>query len=157
MAVFHNFFCGASLVGFGYLFGAFNSLESQPMQAQVEDQDLPSKEAVKKIKTVQSELKGAMSILQGENRYRAAIQNYNAFAISVGGIDAIRDLESGRGVDPETFAGLYADQATDEVAQDLGRDEQGRLTYKGRVIRMYSTARLKKHFELRKKIEDARN
>lgn len=157
MAAFYKLICGASLVGFGYLLGTFNTLDSEPMQAQVEDQDLPSQEAVKKIKTVQSELKGAVSILQGENRYRSAIQGYNAFAVSVGGIDAIRDLESGRGVDPETFAGLYADQATDEVAQDLGRDEQGRLTYKGRVIRMYSTARLKKHFELRKKIEEDRN
>ncbi len=146
----------AALVGFGYVLGSFNTFESQPMQAQVDSGELPSQDAVKKIKTVQTELKGAMSILQSENRYRSAIQGYNAFAIAAGGIDAVRDLESGRGVDPETFAGLYADQATDEVAADLGRDDQGRLTYKGRVIRMNSTARLKKLFEMRKKIEDAR-
>lgn len=156
MKPIRHLFGATALVGFGYVLGTFNTFQSQPMQAQVDNSDLPSQDAVKKIKTVQSELKGAMAMLQGENRYRSAIQGYNAFAIAAGGIDAIRDLESGRGVDPETFAALYADQATDEVAADLGRDEQGRLTYKGRVIRMYSTARLKKLFEMRKKIEDAR-
>lgn len=156
MKPFRHLLGATALVGFGYVLGTFNTFESQPMQAQVDNGTLPSQDAIKKIKTVQSELKGAMAMLQGENRYRSAMQGYNAFAIAAGGIDAIRDLESGRGVDPETFAALYADQAKDEVAADLGRDEQGRLTFKGRVIRMYSTARLKKLFEMRKKIEDAR-
>jgi hypothetical protein len=68
----------------------------------------------------------------------------NTYAIMVGGVDALDDLESGRGVDPETFAALYAGDAIDEVAQHLSRDEDGRLTYKNRPLRIYPVSRLKK-------------
>jgi hypothetical protein len=40
-------------------------------------------------------------------------------------------------VDPETFGALYSGLATDAVIVDLGRDSENRLTYKGRVVRMY--------------------
>ena len=50
------------------------------------------------------------------------------------------------GVDPETFAALYAGLASPEVRQSLARDAQGRLTYKNKVIRMYPIARLKQAF-----------
>ena len=60
--------------------------------------------------------------------------------------DAISDLETGRGVDPETFAALYAEQATDEVRLKLTRDDQGRLLYNGKLVQMYSISRLKTAF-----------
>ena len=50
---------------------------------------------------------------------RSAIIGVNYFAVSVGGIDAIRDLEEDRGVDPETLAGLRAGFAVPEVAEHL--------------------------------------
>lgn len=65
-------------------------------------------------------------------------------AVLAGGINAVDDLESGRGVDPETFAALYADEATEDVKLHLGKDEDGRLTYKNKVVRIYPISRLKK-------------
>lgn len=95
---------------------------------------------------------------------RTAFIGTNYFGVSVGGIDAIRDLEEGRGVDPETLAALYAGFAIPSVAADLNlkrdRDPRGnvilkidaadgRLRYKGAVIRMYSPARLRELFDRR--------
>jgi hypothetical protein len=91
----------------------------------------------------------AMQMLQDEKRYVPAILGLNAFATSVGGVDAMADLESAQGVDPETFAGLYAGQAVPEVAEHLAHDAQGRVTYKNRVVRLYSPTRLKQLFAAR--------
>jgi hypothetical protein len=64
----------------------------------------------------------------------------------------VADLESGRGVDPETFAALYADLAAGNLRADIERDSQGRLTYKNKVIRMYPIATLKQRFALRRQL-----
>ena len=61
-------------------------------------------------------------------------------------MDAVADLDSGQGVDPVTFAGLYAGRAIQEVADHLSYDEEGRLLYKNKVVRMYSIERLKRLF-----------
>jgi hypothetical protein len=90
-----------------------------------------------------------MQMLQDEKRYVPAILGLNAFATSVGGVDAIADLESGQGVDPETFAGLYAGQAVPEVAEHLAHDAQGRVTYKSRIVRLYNPTRLRQLFAAR--------
>lgn len=73
--------------------------------------------------------------------------------LSVAGIDAVRDLEEGRGVDPETFAAIYADRATPEVTQNIDTDADGRKRYKGTVIRLYSKERLKEIFQRRDAVE----
>jgi hypothetical protein len=88
-------------------------------------------------------------MLQEEKRYVPAIQGLNAFATTVGGVDAIADLESGQGVDPETFAGLYAGQALAEVAESLARDAEGHLTYKNKIVRVYSSTRMRQLFAMR--------
>ncbi len=92
---------------------------------------------------------------------KTAFIGTNYFAISVGGIDAIRDLEENRGVDPETFAALYAGFAIPSVAKHLnlkkttnldGRLElkiealDGRLRYKGAAVRLYSPEKLRELF-----------
>jgi hypothetical protein len=63
--------------------------------------------------------------------------------------DAAEAAMAGRGVDPETFAGLYAGLAVDEVASELAHDDEGRLTYKGKLVRMYPISRLKRLFAQR--------
>jgi hypothetical protein len=95
---------------------------------------------------------------------RPAIIGVNYFAISVGGIDALRDLEEGRGVDPETLAGLLSGFARPEVAEHLNLKKisgiggevilkidaaDGRLRYKGTVVRLYSPARLAELYDRR--------
>lgn len=83
----------------------------------------------------------------------SAFSGINYFAASVGGIDVEKDLEEGRGVDPETFAALYADRANAKIAEHLDYDEQGRLRYKKNVIRLYSRDRLKQVFNRRTQLE----
>ena len=90
-----------------------------------------------KIKAAADALKSAMEALVVENRYASAIKGVNTFTVLTGGGNSEADLQSNVGVDPETFAGLYAGLASDSIVADLGRDPEGRLTYKGRVIRMY--------------------
>ena len=83
----------------------------------------------------------------------SAFGGVNYFATSVGGVNAERDLEEGRGVDPETFAALYAEMASPKIAQSLDYDELGRLRYKKNVIRIYSRDRLKQLFQQRDQLE----
>ncbi|MFY9254373.1 MAG: hypothetical protein WAO83_13045 [Fuerstiella sp.] len=104
---------------------------------------------------------------------RPAILGTNYFAVSVAGIDSIKDLEEGRGVDPETLGGLYAGFAIPDVAKHLNlarsRGENGelivrvtspdgRLRYKGTVVRLYPADRLRELFERRDafRVEDSR-
>lgn len=90
--------------------------------------------------------------LNAESLNVKATEDLNYFAMSVGGIDAVKDLEEGRGVDPETFAAIYADRASPEVTQHIDTDELGRMRYKGTVIRIYSRQRLREVFQRRDQI-----
>jgi hypothetical protein len=108
-----------------------------------------------KLRSTEQAVAEAMQMLQDEKRYVPAIVGLNAFATTVGGVDAIADLESGQGVDPETFAGLYAGQAVPEVAEHLAHDSQGRVTYKSRVVRLYNPTRLKQLFATRVELAPA--
>ncbi len=136
------------LVGLGYILGASQSSNSL-VHAQGGADGAPSQESVKAITDVFTAVQAAKTTLSGEGRYNLATKSLNVSALCSGGVDAVADLEAGRGVDPETFAALYADQATDEIAADIGKDEQGRLTYKGKVIRMYSVSKLKQMYQER--------
>ena len=132
------------LIGLGYVLGTSQSSNSV---VRAQGDAAPSQEAVKAITDVYTAVQNAKTVLSGEGKYNLATKTLNLSALGSGGIDAVADLDAGRGVDPETFAALYADQATDEIAADLGKDEQGRLTYKGKVIRMYSVSKLKQMFQ----------
>jgi hypothetical protein len=136
--------CG--LVALGYAWGR---MDAAPLVCAQEQSTLPSEETAKKIQTANDALRLAVDALKNESRYNLATKSMNVFAIMTGGVDAVDDLESGRGVDPETFAALYAGEANDEVAQHLSKDEDGRLTYKNRPIRIYPVSRLKKLYTQR--------
>ena len=114
-----------------------------------------------KVSRAVRDLDGFLKAIQFE---RSAILGVNYFAVSVGGIDAIRDLEEDRGVDPETMAGLLAGFAIPEVAEHLNMVKSldgsgnvqlqidaadGRLRYKGSVVRLYSPKRLAELFDRR--------
>ena len=147
---------GGGLLALGYVLGTLNPLALPQAGAQAEPAESTlSDDARTKIKQANEALLSAMSTLQAEQLYNPATKGLNAFAITSGGLDAVADLDSGRGVDPETFAGLYAGDAIDEVAQHLGRDEEGRLTYKNRVIRMYPIAKLKRMLAERARLSGA--
>ena len=87
-----------------------------------------------------------------EGKYEAITEGINTFLVLTGGGNAREDLESGRGVDPETFAGLYAGKALPEIQTLLGLNEHGQITYNNEVVRLYPKSRLKKLFAQRTQI-----
>ncbi|SFJ19540.1 hypothetical protein [Planctomicrobium piriforme] len=130
----------AILMGAGYLMGA-----GQLSLPAVTAQDAADPTAMK-IHNVHRSLLDAKDALETDGKYTAITDGLNAFLILSGGGNAKEDLESGRGVDPDTFAALYAGRATPEIAPLLGVNEQGQITYNNEVIRMYSKSRLQKAF-----------
>lgn len=106
-------------------------------------------ELTEKIGEAYAAVQTARGTLDQDGLYNPATKTANITGIMSGGVDAVADLESGRGVDPETFAALYAGMANDAVAAELDKDELGRLTYKGKVVRIYSISRLKLMYQER--------
>lgn len=102
-----------------------------------------SDETKKAIETAATSLNAAVEALKLDQAYTSATKGVNTFGVFTGGIDSIKDLEDGRGVDPETFAALYAGLASEEIADKIGRDEEGRVTYNGRLVRMYPVSRIR--------------
>ena len=148
------FLAACGLVALGYLLGScdlFRVAQAQPDDASVSD------EATKKIVEAHDALRKAMEQLKLESRYESVTKGVNAFSVLVGGINAREDLESGQGVDPETFAALNVaafqlkkNNIKDELLADwvdtnlLGYDSNGHLTYRNKVVRIYSISRLRK-------------
>jgi hypothetical protein len=132
----------AAALAAGYIVGNLQLLRLPLAFAQ--DEQAPSEEAAKKILAANDALRAAMDSLKTEGFYNSATNGLNAYAVMVGGVDAQKDLEEGKGVDPETFAALYAGDAIEAVAEHLSRDEEGRLTYKNKIVRIYPISKLKK-------------
>ncbi|MCY2963854.1 MAG: hypothetical protein NT069_09445 [Planctomycetota bacterium] len=102
-----------------------------------------------KIRAAADAMRSAADALANEQKYQPATKGMNTFAILSGGRNTVDDLENGAIVDPETYSALYADLATDTVAVHLGRDSENRLTYKGKVIRIYPVQFLQSRYLLR--------
>ncbi len=139
-----------ALAGFlftaGFMAGSFFSTGPVLLQAAQPAGERLSDDTLASYRQADQGFSELADMLESEDRYRPATQGKNYFAIAAGGIDAVRDLEEGRGVDPETFAGLYAGRALPDIAEFLEFDRDGRLRYKGAVVRMYSRERLKRLF-----------
>lgn len=154
MVQIKQFAFGGALVALGYLLGTCSPFA--PVRAQ-EGNSLPSDDATKKIVEANDKLKAAVDSLKLESRYESATKGINSYAVLAGGLNAKEDLESGHGVDPETFAALYTaafdlkkQQTRDDSLADwvdisqLDYDAEGRLTYGGKVVRIYPVSKLKK-------------
>ena len=139
----------------GYLAGLAGAVNPGVVGAQDTLEELKP-ETAKKLKTTYETAKDAAQALKDEKRYETATEGVNLFAVSVGGLNVLDDLEKGRGVDPETFAALYADRALPVISEKVGRDAQGRITYDNKVVRLYSIARLQKLFDQRRKYSGER-
>lgn len=97
-----------------------------------------------KIKAAHESLKAAMDALQQDGKYEGLSESPNAFLILSGGGNAMEDLQSGQGVDPETFAALYSKNVKPEVQDALTTDEQGRILYNDQLVRLYSRSKLER-------------
>jgi hypothetical protein len=137
----------AAVLGIGYLLGSSQILRLPNVLAQ--DKGGPSDETVKKIQTAYDALRAAQDALKQEGLHKPVTKGLNSYAVLAGGLDCEKDLEEGKGVDPETFAALYAGDAVESIEPDLSRDEDGRLTYKNKVVRIYPISRLKKIHDMR--------
>lgn len=146
---------GGLMLGCGYLLGAFGA-GTLEVTAQEPDVGV-TEETANKIRDAHRRLTDAMEALQAQGRYEAVTEGINSFLVLSGGGNAREDLESGRGVDPETFAALYAGRALPEIQDLLDTDEQGRITYNDEVVRMYSKARLQRIFANRIQLTETGN
>ena len=141
-----------TLLALGYVAGQSGFLAPRGLSAQnAAAPQGPSEDSVEKITNGFDAMKTAAASLKREGRYTPATSGMNMFAVSVGGLDVKGDLEKGRGVDPETFAALYAGLATVEIQEHIAKDSQGRVTYKGKVVQMYPIRRLTQLFKERLK------
>lgn len=133
------------LVAVGYVLGASGLFAPVPLAAQPKPAvEGISEESASKIKAANEAMQAAVVALQADQKYVPATTGFNSFAILSGGVNAVEDLENNRGVDPETFAGLYAGLADDTIKSKLNTDAEGRITYDGKVVRLYPISRLKK-------------
>ena len=147
-----------SLLAGGYLLGSADLFSPRPLSAQ-DDSAQPagnpiSQDAQNKIAAARAALQEAQAALVAEGLYKPITKGLNPIAVLAGGVDAQKDLESGLGVDPGTFAALYAGLATDVVHEQLGRDAEGRLTYKKRLIQMYPISNIKKLYQAANVVSD---
>ncbi|HCP13903.1 MAG TPA: hypothetical protein DIT89_16335 [Planctomycetaceae bacterium] len=143
----------AVLLAAGYVAGAL----TQPATLSAVSQDGSSndvgQDVLKAYHAVSKSVKELNSLLSAGGQSSTVTSGVNFFSSSVGGVNAEQDLEEGRGVDPETFAALYADLATPQIAEHIDYDELGRLRYKKNVVRIYSRERLKALFSRRDQLD----
>jgi len=138
----------------GYAAGTFCGQLPQQIQATQEDDDPKySRDILEAYRKSYKGVRELNNLYVAGGQSTAAYGGMNYFAASVGGIDAEKDLEEGRGVDPETFAALYAGLAVPKIAENMDYDELGRLRYKKVIIRLYSQDRLKRLFHHRDQLE----
>lgn len=140
---------GVGMLTAGYFLGATGAGNAGKLTAQ----DASVTNTVKdRIVAVNTALKQAADAMKGEGQYEAVTEEVNAFLVLSGGGNAREDLESGTGVDPETFAALYANRALPEIQENVAFDADNRLTYNGKVVQMYSRSRLQRLFADRLKL-----
>ncbi len=142
---------GLAMLSVGYLSGSGALSLQSSLTAQDASVEL-SEETATKIHTANEALKSAMDALQQDGKYEGLSETPNAFLILCGGGNATEDLASGQGVDPETFAALYAGSVKPEIKDALTKDDQGRLLHNDQLVRLYSRTRLEKLFAERTKL-----
>jgi hypothetical protein len=94
--------------------------------------------------------------LKADGHYETITQGVNSFLVLSGGGNAKADLESGQGVDPETYGALYAGLVIPELADQITKDDGGRLVFNGQVIHMYSKSKLQRVYANRLKLAGSR-
>jgi hypothetical protein len=157
--------CGVALFAAGFVCGQLDSAVPSTLNAQADEPAQLTPDALVAYQKARKAVSDLNDTFIAAGFSTAAASDVNYFSVSVGGIDAMRDLEEGRGVDPETFAALYAFEDQElgatgkservfkrfgvDVSQHLDSDDHGRVRYKGKVVQMYSTERLNQLFKRR--------
>jgi hypothetical protein len=101
-------------------------------------------------------LSEAADSLKADGNYETITQGVNSFLVLSGGGNAKADLESGSGVDPDTYGALYAGLVIPELADQVTKDDNGKLLFNGQIIQMYSKSKLQRVYANRLKLAGAR-
>ena len=142
-----------ALFAAGFWFGQANVSLTAELNAQADaTREGASEDTLRKIRVAQDAIADAQSSLENEQLYVPAITGTNSYAVMVGGLNAVQDLERVLGVDPVTFVGLYSGLATDEVAANLDTVPEGRLTYRVKLIRLYPKSKFRQLQAIQEKI-----
>ncbi len=153
MRRWHSALAYSGVLAIGYLAGS----SGLSLQGRVEAQDAGSiAKPTPKVAAAFQALADAAESLKAEGKYETITQGTNAFLILTGGGSARADLESGSGVDPETYGALYAGLAIPELADQITKDDNGRLMFNGQVIQMYSKNKLQRTFANRLRLAGSR-
>ena len=136
----------------GYVAGATGLFNSPPVAAQ----DRPMAKPNIKLAAAITSLGEAADSLKAEGAYESITQGVNSFLVLAGGGNARADLESGGGVDPETYGALYAGLVIPELADQVTKNDNGQLVFNGQVIQMYSKSKLQRVYANRMKLAGTR-
>lgn len=137
----------------GYFAGAAGLSTSHPAAAQ--DRAAAPKPNIK-LGAAITALSEAADSMKIDGNYETITQGTNAFLVLSGGGSAKADLESGSGVDPETYGALYAGLVVPELADQITKDDNGRLVFNGQIIQMYSKSKLQRVYANRLKLAGSR-
>ena len=99
---------GLVLFAAGFACGHLDSALPSMLNAQQDEPAMLSSEAIIAYAKTRKAVADLNDTFIALGLSTSATSDVNYFSVSVGGIDVQRDLEEGRGVDPETFAALYA-------------------------------------------------
>jgi len=141
------------VLSLGYIAGATGLSTSGTASAQ--DEAATGKPSIK-LGAAITALSEAADSLKADGHYDAITQGVNSFLVLSGGGNARADLESGGGVDPETYGALYAGLVIPELADQITKDDSGKLVFNGQVIQMYSRSKLQRVYANRLKLAGAR-
>jgi hypothetical protein len=136
----------------GYVAGATGLFNSPNVAAQ----DRPATKPNVKLAAAITSLAEAADALKAEGAYETITQGVNSFLVLAGGGNARADLESGGGVDPETYGALYAGLVIPELADQVTKNDNGQLVFNGQVIQMYSKSKLQRVYANRMKLAGTR-
>ena len=146
-----------TLAAAAFAAGLFFGRATEPPAAAAQDGEKAalSESAATEIRSAGRALQAAADELQTDGLLNNAASVLSPFLVLSGGGDAVADLEAGEGVDPSTYAALYAGLAADEVKEKLTTDDDGRLLYNGKPIRMYSITRLRDRFAAMERLRNS--
>ncbi|MCA9038821.1 MAG: hypothetical protein KDA65_00600 [Planctomycetaceae bacterium] len=136
-----------ALLAAGYALGiAHQSFLPEAQAQKKEDERIPA-DSIIRIRNSYATLADAQQDLVAAGTHEISLSIVNPLAVGAGGTRSLEDLERGTGVDPFTFGALYAGLANDSIRSEVTFDEQGRLMYRNKVVRLYSPQRMKELFE----------
>ncbi|QDU82068.1 hypothetical protein Pla110_38230 [Polystyrenella longa] len=141
-------FLTLALIGVGYGMGlAHQNLISEVRAQGPSRTEGVSTESLTRIRNSYATLADVQKDLVASGRQEVGLSVVNVLAIGAGGTRTLEDLERGTGVDPFTFGALYAGLADPSIRSEVSFDEDNRLMYRGKALRLYSPERMKKLFK----------